>query len=100
MGIYTPLDLTLMECMNKEQVLEKMLFMMSEMEDILQDNQKLQHLNQKLLERVKSGGYFGLDEYQIMVDMMVKNEMNYEEELYFYRKMNRLKGGFNHECFF
>lgn len=100
MGIYTPLDLPLMECMNKEEVCEKIVFIMRQMEDILKDNETLKHVNKKLFEKVKNGGYFGLDEYRIMVDMIVKNEIKYEEELYLYRKISSLKGGFQHECFF
>jgi hypothetical protein len=86
--------------MNNKEAYEKLVFLMEEMEKLLQDNEALKHLNSKLIERVKSGGYFGFDEYHIMIDMIVQNEMKYEEELYFYRKLNSLKGSFEHECFF
>jgi len=85
---------------------EKVEFMMLEMEKLLGDIEKLKKLNGILVNEVvesrtvRKAGVYGSDEYRFLIDMVVKNELDYERELWEYRKLGELKGGFGHECHF
>lgn len=103
---------------------EKVEFMMLEMEQLLETIEKMKKLNkilvdevvecrkdkkEKLLKgaeerRLKGAetefGVVGSDEYRFLIDMVVKNEMEYEARLWSFRKLGQLRGGFEHECFF
>lgn len=82
---------------------EKVEFMMLEMEKLLETIEKLKKLNKILVDEVmecRKFGVVGSDEYRFLIDMVVKNEMEFEGRLWQFRKMYQLKGGFEHECFF
>lgn len=85
---------------------EKVEFMMLEMEKLLGDIEKLKKLNGILVNEVvesrtaRQKGVYGSDEYRFLIDMVVKNEMEFEGRLWEYRKLDELKGGFGHECHF
>lgn len=54
------------------------------------------------LEGAASGefGAVGSDEYRFLIDMVVKNEMEFQSRLWSFRKLGQLRGSFEHECFF
>jgi|Laugrespbdmm15sn_2_1035079.scaffolds.fasta_scaffold51637_1 hypothetical protein len=85
---------------------EKVEFMMLEMERLLADIEKLKKLNKILVDEVvecrkgKKFGVVGSDEYRFLIDMVVKNEMEFEDRLWGFRKLGQLRGSFEHECFF
>lgn len=85
---------------------EKVEFMMLEMERLLADIEKLKKLNKILVDEVvecrkgKKFGVVGSDEYRFLIDMVVKNEMEFERKLWGFRKLGQLRGSFEHECFF
>lgn len=79
---------------------------MLEMEKLLGDIEKLKKLNKILVDEVvecrkgKKFGVVGSDEYRFLIDMVVKNEMEFEGRLWSFRKLAQLRGSFEHECFF
>lgn len=92
--------------MDSKLFFEKIEFMMLEMEKLLEDIEKLKNLNKILVDEVvecrkgKKFGVVGSDEYRFLIDMVVKNEMEFEGRLWGFRKMGQLRGSFEHECFF
>jgi len=92
--------------MESKLFFEKVEFMMMEMEKLLEDIEKLKKLNKILVDEVvecrkgKKFGVVGSDEYLFLIDMVVKNEMEFEGRLWEFRKMGQLRGSFEHECFF
>lgn len=93
------------EIMKKESMFKEMrnhvLILMNETEKLLVEIENLKKLNNLLLKELKiCKKNVPKEQYDFLIDMTVKNEINFNEELHFYRKIFLYKGGFKHECFF
>ena len=74
--------------------------LMHETEKLLQENASLKRLNKIVLEEIaytRKKNYFGKDEYNFIIEMLVDNQMKYENEIYSFKRLGQLKGGFKHE---
>lgn len=59
---------------------------------------RLRQLNQQLLERMHEHAMDSQREYAFLVDLVVKNQIDYEAELYELKLVPRVRGGFIHEA--
>lgn len=72
--------------------------LMMKVEDSLQQAANLKTLNGKLLERLLALTSEFKSEFGIMIDIIVKNQIDYENHLYELRLVSRIRGGFLHEA--
>lgn len=72
--------------------------LMDRVEDALKRADNLKTLNVKLLERLNEKTRDFKDEFKIMVDLIVRNQIDYEDHLYEIRLASRIRGGFIHEA--
>lgn len=83
-----------------KEMFKNMVTLMDETEKLLQENASLKRLNKIVLEEIaytRKKNYFGKDEYNFLIEMLVDNQMKYENEIYSFKRLSLLKGGFNHE---
>lgn len=72
--------------------------MAGKVEESLLLNHSLRKLNAKLVERLNEVASDFKKEFHIMTEMIVKNQIEFEEELYELNLGRRIKGGFMHEA--
>lgn len=72
--------------------------LMGKVEESLQRADNLKTLNGKLLERLNEMTRDFKDQFSLMVEMIVRNQIDYEDHLYEIRLESRIRGGFLHEA--
>lgn len=85
-------------CDQQRELLGLVDILMAKVEDALQKADNLKTLNGKLLERLHSKTADFQQEFGIMVDLIVKNQIDYEDHLYEMCLVSRIRGGFMHEA--
>jgi len=100
----TPERIAYLNSLPKSQVAKEMyqglVFLMEETEKLLQENASLKKLNKIVLEEIaytRKKNYFSHDEYAFLIEMLVDNQFLYEKEIYSFKRIGLLKGGFIHE---
>lgn len=75
-------------------------YLMGELEKLLHKEKTLTEVNKRLISKVKEQKKQSVDEkeYDMFIDMLVRNQMDYEAQLYEERLSTRIRGGFLHEC--
>ena len=85
-----------------DQQQKEMLFLvntlMEKVEDALKQVSNLKNLNGLLVERLAEKTKTFKEEFGILTEMIVKNQIEYEEDLYEINVTRRIRGGFLHEC--